>query len=148
MTPRSPVEIADKFSRKRAWIVACAAVVFALNVVGRMWMANRFDQTPGTRVDWWAINTGALLLVLATGGGLLIRRRVRAIMNDEVTRSHFSAGIVSGFWVAMVAAMAIYITPSFQDLSGRAAIRVVVSASVTVALLVFAVLEIRDFRDA
>ena len=147
MTPNSTVELADKFSRKRAWLVGAAAVAFAANVAGQIWL-QRTGNVSTTRLDWWLIHAVVMLLIVATGGGLLIQPRVRALMNDEVAKSHFATGIVSGFWVAMLAAMTMYVLPTFRDLSVQTVVRVVVSTSVSVALLVFAWLEIRAHRDA
>jgi hypothetical protein len=147
MAPTSPVELADKFSRKRAWLAAAAALTFMLNVAGRVWM-DRLGDVPTTGLDWWLIHAVVMLLIVATGGGLLIRPGVRALMNDEVTKSHFATGMITGFWVAMVMAIGIYVLPSLRDLPGDMIIRVVVSTSVSVALFVFAWLEIRAHRDA
>ena len=147
MAPKSPVELADRFSRKRAWLVAATAVTFLLNVIGRMWLDRLGDESSAS-VDWWLVHAVVMLAIVATGGGLMIRPRVRALMNDEVTKTHFATTMITGFWVAMVLAIAIYVIPGLRSLSGLMVIRIVVTSSVSVALLVFAWLEIRVHRDA
>lgn len=147
MAPKSPVELADRFSRKRAWLIAATAVVFMLNVAGRIWL-DRLGDASSSTVDWWLIHAVIMLAIVATGGGLLIRPGVRALMNDEVTKTHFATAMITGFWVAMVTAIGIYVIPSLRDLSGLMVIRVVVTTSVSIALFVFAWLEIRAHRDA
>src|SRR5687767_7806758 len=107
MTPKTTVELADKISRKRAWLIGAAALAFVANVAGQAWL-QRIVNVTTTRLDWWLIHAVVMLLIVATGGGLLIQPRVRALMNDEVAKSHFATGMITGFWVAMVAAMGIY----------------------------------------
>jgi hypothetical protein len=150
MQPKTPVEIADQYSRKRAIGVAVAAAVFvAVQVIARPFLAGGPDTAhyASPRV-MWAINAVALLLLLATGGGLLNSRRIRSLVNDEVARSNYRTAVVAGYWVAMTTAMALYVLPIFDSLRGREAVFVIVTPSLVVALLVFAALEFRAHRDA
>ena len=142
-----PVEIADRYSRKRAILVAVAAIVFLAGQVARR---PFFDGWPGSASSeiTWAINAVVLLAILATGGGLLLSGRIRAIMNDEVTRSHFRTAGVVGYWVAMTTAMGLYVLPSTDGLSARDAAYVIVTFSIVVPLLAFSYLEYRAQRDA
>jgi hypothetical protein len=150
MHSNAPVEIADRISRKRGVTTAVAAIVF----VGAQVLANPFfGDAPQTASRLspqvlWAVNAVALLLLLATGGGLLRNRQIRALVNDEVSRSHYRTAIVAGYWVAMAAAMGLYILPAAATVSGRAAAYVVVTSSTFVALVTFSWLEHRAYRDA
>lgn len=147
MQSRTPVEIADRVSRKRAVGVAAAALVFLLVQI----VVHPFFSGPDTgrraRTDIWAINAVVLLFLLATGGGLLNRREIRVLVNDEVSRSHYKTAVVAGFWVAMTTAMGLYLLPAFRDLTARGTAYVIVTASISVALLAFAFLEYRAHRD-
>jgi hypothetical protein len=146
------VEIADRMSRRRPVIVAAAALIFlAAQVVSRPFFGGgggAHDTAHHAKIDAWAVNAAALLALLATGGGLLNRRQVRALVNDEVARSNYRTAVVAGYWVAMAAAMALYVASSFRSISAREAIYDIVTLSIVVALLVFSYLERRAHRDA
>jgi hypothetical protein len=144
MEPRDTVEIADRYSRKRVVVVIAAALAFfAIHVVLRP-----FFYTQRAGIDWWAVNAIVLLACLATGGGILNRRSVRRLVNDEVARSHYRTAVVAGYWVAMTAAIAIYFVSLSQGITARGALYVVVTAGILVPLLTFSALEIRAHRDA
>jgi hypothetical protein len=147
MRPNEAVDIADQRSRKRAVIAAAAVIVF----LGSQVLANPFfgGEPSSARLltphVMWAVNAVILLLILATGGGLLGRREIRALVNDEVSRSHSRTATVIGYWVAMATAMGVYV---FPPADGRAAVYLVVTSSVAVAVLTFAYLENRAHLDA
>ncbi len=150
MQSRTPVEIADRYSRKRTALVAAAAIVF---VVGQLLGGPFFGSGPETaphltRGVVWTVNVIVLLLLLATGGGLLNDRQIRALVNDEISRKNYRTSVVAGFWIAMTTAMVLYIVPAFNHFTGREAVYIVVTASVAVASLAFAYLEHRAHRDA
>jgi hypothetical protein len=149
MQSKSPVEIADRVSRRRAGGVAAAAAVFLLvQVVARPFFGSAPDTAHLAKVDMWAINAGVLLLLLATGGGLLLNRQVRSLVNDEVSRSHYRTAVGAGYWVAMVTAMGLYVVSGFRSITGREAVYLIVTSSIGVALLAFSYLEYRAHRSA
>jgi MFS family permease len=140
METRSAVEIADRLSRKRAVLIALAAVAFAVAQL----LATR--PQIGELVLWcWSL---VLLLLIATGGGLLHQTKIRALMNDEVSRDHYRTAVAAGFWAAMVVALVFFWLPGVETHTARAAIQFIVTIGVTAALLVFAYLELRAHRDA
>jgi hypothetical protein len=150
MQSGTPVEIADIYSRKRAIIVAAAAIVF---VVAQLIVRPFIDGWPGAsahswRSSMWALNAILLLALLATGGGILNRREIAVLVNDEVARSNYRTSVVAGFWVAMATAMGLYFLPTFEKFAAVGAIYIIVTASITAALLVFSYLELRAHRDA
>src|SRR5262245_39118019 len=89
MPSPSPVELADQVSRKRAVLVAAAAIVFLGHAVLRPLLGGGFDVGHHLRTDLWAVNAVLLLLLLATGGFLFSSRKVRALVNDEVSRANY-----------------------------------------------------------
>ena len=150
MEPRTTVEIADRNSRRRAVIVATGAIVF---VIGQVMGRTEFRDTTDTglylsRSIMWTVNVILLLAFLATGGGLLTRREIRELVNDEVSRLNYKTSVVAGFWVAMTTALGIYLIPGLDHLSGRQAVYVVITSSVAVASIAFSYLELRAHRDA
>jgi membrane protease YdiL (CAAX protease family) len=149
MEPSLAVEIADRMSRKRAVLAAVAAAAFlAVQVIARPFFVAGLDAARHTRIDFWALNALALLLVLATGGGLLNRRQLRALVNDEISRAHRHTAIVMGYWVAMAAAMTLFMFQSHFPFTGGEVVYIIVSSSLVVALLAFSYLEYRAHRDA
>lgn len=149
MQSKSLVEIADQMSRKRAIIAAAAAAWFlAVQVIARPFFVGRADTAQHAKLDWWAINAVLLLLCLATGGGILNRPALRALVNDEVSRMHYKTAVITGYWVAMVVAMAAYFLASAWSLTAREAVYLTVTPSIGIALLVFSYLEYRAHRDA
>jgi hypothetical protein len=150
MQSKSPVEIADRMSRTRALIVAIATFVFlAIQFLTRPFFGTDPESASHlTRQVMWAVNAGVLLLLLGTGGGLLNNRQIRALINDEVSRANYRTSAVTGFWVAMATAFAVYLVPAFESFTARETIYVVVTATVVVSLLLFAYLEHRAHRDA
>jgi hypothetical protein len=147
MPSESLVEIADRMSRRRAMVAAVAALWFlGVQAIARPYFAGATASR--ARIDWWAVNAAVLLAVLATGGGLLNSPRLRALVNDEVSRSHYRTAVHAGYWVAMTIAMALYVGPAFLEFSARQAVYLIVTPSLGVALLAFAYLELRAHRDA
>jgi hypothetical protein len=145
----TPVEIADQVSRKRAGMVAFAAIAFVLvQVAARPYFVGGGDVASHVQFNYWAVNAAVLLLCLATGGGLLQSRQLRSLVNDEVARSNYKTAVVTGYWVAMTAAVGLYLWAGFRRVTAREAIYVIVTPSIAVALLVFALLEFRAHRDA
>jgi hypothetical protein len=148
MQSSSHVEIADQASRRRAIIVAVAAGMFLLI---QFMFGPFFSGEPETmsiaRHSVWAINVVLLMLVLLTGGGLAQKAEIRALVNDEVSRSNSRSAVVFGFWIAMIVAMLIYAFAGDSTLTVRGTVYLIVTPSVSMALLVFSWLELRAHRD-
>jgi hypothetical protein len=141
----SVVELADRYSRRRAILVAAASLIFlSIHAIGRPFLY----AGASSGVDWWALNAGVLLVALATGGGLLNRRRIRALVNDDVAKANYRQSVFFGFWTTMLLAMLLYLWPAFRDRSARDALFVLVTAGIGVSTLMFAWLELRAHRDA
>ena len=148
MQSKSPVELADQASRKRAIGVAIAAAVFlVIQVVTR----PAFNTAPATSHlspgIMWAVNAAALLLLLLTGGGLLQKSEIRALVNDDVTKAHYKSAVVIGYWISMIIAMGLYAVGADESFSAREAIYLIVTPSVAIALVAFSWLELRAHRD-
>ncbi len=147
MPLKSSVEIADRISRKRAMAGVAGALVFLVAQGVRLLVESGSIAPRRTLLDMWAINAIVLYALLATGGGLLNRREIRALVNDDVSRLHYKSAAVAGFWVAMTVAMGMYLLPNSAALTARDAVFVVVSPSIIVAIVVFSCLELRAHRD-
>lgn len=141
MDKQSPVEVADRLSRKRAILIALAAIAFLVSQA----LTSRSHAGDDTLLT---VGSVVLLLLLATGGGLLHQTKVRALMNDDVSRDHHRTAIGVGFWTAMIGALVFSWIPGMDAHSVRQAMQFVVTLGTSVAMLMFAVLELRAHRDA
>lgn len=143
MSSKSVVELADRKSRLRAVLFATAALMFVLvQVITR----PSFDpvSSTGWRLYAWAVNAVFLMLCLGTGGFLGNKREVRALMNDELAGLHYQRACTWGFWVALVAGLAVFNVPSLRGLSGQQASYLVVTPSLSIAVLLFSWWEYRS----
>ena len=148
MQSKSPVEIADMLSRRRAWCVAAAAAAFLIvQGITRPFFGNEVTSSHTTTISW-GINAGALLLFLVLGGGWGYGREVRLLVNDEVSRQNHYRAVWIGYWIAMVIAMTIYAIGSRFMMTSRETVYVIVTPSVGFALLAFSYFEFRAHRDA
>jgi hypothetical protein len=149
MPQRTPVEIADVYSRKRPIIFGVATVLFLVIQVATQPFFTAGPETAHylTRQVMWSINVIFLLLCLGTGGGILSRKDIRALVNDEVSRSNYRTSVIAGFWVAMATALGLFFLPVAQTFTARQVVYVVVTLSASIALLAFSYLELRAHRD-
>src|SRR5688500_14217687 len=76
MQSRNAVEVADRNSRVRAYVMAAAGLAFLLiHVVFRSYVGMGAETAEVlTRRVMWVVNVVVLLLGLSTGGGLLNNR--------------------------------------------------------------------------
>lgn len=150
MTETEVVERADRLGRRRVRIFAVQAIIFI------SWQGLFFSRAPEeamravdtVKISAWFVWVLALLLLLATGGGLLRSRKVRALLNDEFTRRNRAQAYVAGFWAAVVCAIGLYVIDLFEMVSGREAIHAILSAAIAAALITFAAGERRSAQAA
>ncbi|HEY5721821.1 MAG TPA: hypothetical protein VIT45_05815 [Allosphingosinicella sp.] len=146
MTDIRDIEKAERIGRSRARMFVAQAVLFVA------WQGFYFGAAAGDQVRtvdtvriWtWLVWVVALLALLATGGGLMRSRSVRALLNDELTRANRAQAYVSGFWAAMVAAVGFYVIDLFDPIAAREAIHAIVSIAIASALITFALRERRN----
>ncbi|HMG45989.1 MAG TPA: hypothetical protein VK614_00815 [Allosphingosinicella sp.] len=137
----SPVDQADRNSRNRGKLMAIAAVVLlALSFFGALDPAGTTDFVRGIA---WALLILLWLAMLATGGGLLVRREVRSLMNDEVSAHNRRRAIEAGFWAAMAAAIGLYFASFAWPLPLRAGLGMLTEVAIAAALIRYAWLELR-----
>jgi hypothetical protein len=147
MSPQNVVEFADRISRRRALGTALATIVFlAIQVVVRPVFRTDGYAASGPRAYMWALNAALLLLLLLPAGGFVWGRRVRTLVNDEVSRNNSRTAMAAGFWVAMAIALGLYALPASRGFNAREAIYLIATPTTGVALLAFAWLESRAHR--
>ena len=145
MTDLHDIEKAERIGRSRARLFAAQAILFA-SWQGLYFgvMDDRMRLVDTVKIWTWLVWVVALLMLLATGGGFLRSRNVRALLNDELTRANRAQAYVAGFWAAMVAAVGFYVIDLFDPVQAREAIHAIVSAAIAAALITFSVRERRN----
>ena len=77
---------------------------------------------------------GALLMLLATGGGAFRNREVREILDDELARAQRGQAYQNAFWAVMVVALGAYVAAQFIAIDARFLAHAIVSCGVLVAV--------------
>lgn len=145
MSEASDVERAEGLGRRRARVFAVQAILF-LGWQGLFFSGPADDPmrtVSAVKLSAWFVWALVLLVLLATGGGFLRHRRLRGLLNDELTRQHRTRAYVTGFWISAAACIGLYLVGMFEPVSGREAIHIILSAGIGAALLTFALLERR-----
>ena len=86
---------------------------------------------------------GALLMLLATGGGAFRDREVREILDDELARAQRAQAYQNAFWAVMLIALAAYVAAQFITVDARFLAHAIVSAGVVVAVVTRAYMDRR-----
>ncbi|HMJ92914.1 MAG TPA: hypothetical protein VK472_02310 [Allosphingosinicella sp.] len=145
MTDIRDIEKAEKLGRSRARKFAVQGVIFAgwqgFYFGGAM--ADQVRTVDSVKIGAWLVWVLVLLALLATGGGFMRSRSVRALLNDELTRANRTLAYVAGFWGAMAAGIGCYLVNLFEPVSTRQAIHAIVSIAIAAALITFALRERR-----
>jgi hypothetical protein len=149
VTEYSSNEIADRLSKKRSRVLFVLAVIFLSQQIAYFSGVHDPARTADlVKIAAWLVLSIVLLLMLASGGAWVRSAKVRALLNDEVTREHRRMGLVNGFWAACLTAIAIYAVDMFEPISGRDTVHIILTVAIATALLTFARLERRAHRDA
>lgn len=135
------VERAERATRSRALLMVVAAIVLAINVLIQ-WGKPAY-QAADVRAASWLVLIGLWVLILATGGGLALRGRMRQLLNDELTLQNRARALAFGFYAAMAAALAAFVLSWYGAVATGDALKLVSGSGVVAALLRFAWLEMR-----
>lgn len=149
MSTSSDIETADRLGRRRARMLPVLAVIFISQQAS--YFSARVEDGMHTvdhvKIAAWLVLSIVLLLSLATGGFWLKPKRVRALLDDEVTRANRAEAFRIGFLLTMVACIALYFLSFFEPLGGRDAVHILMSVGIATALVVFGALERRALKD-
>jgi hypothetical protein len=148
MTSTSDIEAADRLSRRRARMLPFLAILFLTQQTAYFAEPDMgMRAVDHVKVGAWLVLSIVLVLVLATGGSWLRPKRVRALMDDEVTRANRADAFRIGFLATMAGAIVLYFVSQFDPMSGREAIHILTTIGIAAALLRFGFLERRAHRD-
>ena len=149
MHTQSEIEAADRLTRRRARMLPFLAIVFLLQQAS--YFTLQYEEGRRTvdhvQIGAWLILSIVLLLALSTGGFWLKPARIRALMEDEVTRANRAEAFRIGFLVTMTASIGLYLIGLYEPLGGREAIHVLMTIGIAAALLRFGYLERRALKD-
>ena len=139
------VEMAEKLGRRRSRLMAVQAMLF-VSWQGLFLSGNADDKirtVSQVKVSAWMVWAILLLVLLATGGGVVRWRKYRSLLEDEFTRANRTQAYVYGFWGTMGSAIGLYAVNLFEPVTVREAIHIILSAGIGTGLITFALLERR-----
>jgi protein-S-isoprenylcysteine O-methyltransferase Ste14 len=140
------VKLADRLSLRRARVSTVLTVFFVMSMFSSLGTDVPLSRPETVKLSAWIVWAAALLLLLATGGGLARGATVRGLLNDESTIENRRNAMVAGFWATVLTAFVLYGISLFAEISGRDAIRVMLTAAVATSVLRFGALERRALR--
>lgn len=133
------IEGAERASRGRAILMAIAAVVLLINVA--IQWGNPHYVEPGVRGGSWILVIALWMFILANGGGLRLRGRMRALLNDELSLRNRARAVTAGFYAMLAAALLLYAATWRIEMATGDALKLITAAGLATALLVYAWLE-------
>jgi hypothetical protein len=146
--PQPPsAELIDRLQRRRTIGVMLQGLLFVnwqLLFLPMLWPSTwsggPFDLV---RVVAYPLWPALMLAFIASGGGFILSREVRAVLNDETTHAHRRRALEFGFWGAMAGALAGYGLSLAGAATPLAVAHLVLSAGLAAAMVAFAALELR-----
>jgi NADH:ubiquinone oxidoreductase subunit K len=140
------IALADRLTMRRARASTILAILFVLSMLTSLGTDVPLNRPETVKFVAWVFWAAALLFLLATGGGFTRSATVRGLMNDETTLENRRNAMVAGFWATVVTAFILYVVSLFETVSGRDAIRLMLSAAVATSVLRFGMLERRSLK--
>lgn len=135
------VERAEGLSRARALLMAIAAAVLIVNLV--IQYGNPAYVGSDVRGASWLVVIGLWLFILWNGGGIRLRGRMRALLNDELSLRNRARALAFGFYAAVGAALLLYVLEWSTPISAGDALKIVSGGGLAAALACYAWLEWR-----
>lgn len=135
------VERAERMSRARAGLMALAAAILAINLF--LQYGNPNYTGSGARGASWLVLIGLWAFILWNGGGLRLRGRMRALLNDELSLQNRARALAFGFYAMIGIALALYVVQWSTRISPGDALKIVSGGGVASALACYAWLEWR-----
>lgn len=142
------MELADKLTLRRARGAIVLGILFITSMATSL-RVDIGDSRPATlQLAAWIVWAVALLVLVSIGGGWFRNPFVRSMMNDDSTIENRRTALVTGFWAIVFCAFALYGISLFENISGRVAIRIMLSTAVGAAAIRFGTLEQRALKSA
>ena len=141
----SDAEVADRLGRFRARMFPVLAIVFLIQQMAYFSNPPAERAVDHVRIGAWVAMTAVILFVLNSRGFWFRPAKVRAMIDDEVTRANRTSAMHWGFVAAMLAGIGVYVLQGVMQLTAREAIHLIVSAGIVMALMRFGLLERRSY---
>lgn len=129
----------ERIGRTRAAVFYLMSAAFLLSAV----LGLQATDSPAQLIGWLCL---ASLVALNLTAAPLRPGRLKHLLNDETTRNHRQHSFVIGFWTSIATAMALAITQRAVPIEAGDLARLVVTVSLSAALICFATLELRASR--
>jgi hypothetical protein len=140
--PENPNEIADRIERRTQrvlWTSAVAFLVWQLCFIalygGGIPTGRTVDAVRAFAFLGWCV---ALLLLIATGGGVFRNRAVRELLDDELVRARRAAAYRNGFWAMIIISLLGYGLAHLTSIGALTLAHAGMSAGVVVAAITLA----------
>lgn len=141
------IKLAERLTRRRARVWTVLTLFFVMSMVTSLGTDVPLNRPETLKLAAWVVWAAALLFLLATGGGLTRGAAVRSLLNDDSTIENRRNATNAGFWATVLAAFVLYAISLFEPVSGRDAIRVMLTVAVATAVLRFGMLERRALAN-
>lgn len=132
---------AERASRGRAILMSIAAAVL-LPAAVLQW-GEPAQAGPTARGGLWVLLILPWILLLANGGGLRMSRRMRALLNDELSLRNRDRALAAGFYATLATALALHVASWWIEILSGDAIRLVTALCLATALALYSWLEWR-----
>jgi hypothetical protein len=141
----SDSDLVDRLGRFRARMFPVLAIMFLVQQMAFFSNPPAERAVDHVRIGAWVVMTAVILFVLNSRGFWFRPVKVRAMIDDEVTRSNRTSAMHWGFVAAMLAGIAVYVLQGVTQFTAREAIHLIVSAGIVMALMRFGLLERRAY---
>ena len=141
------MKLVEKLTLRRARGAIILGVLFLATMARTLGTDFPASRPDAVQLGAWIFWAAALLFLLAAGGGLMRKKSVRALMNDDSTLHNRQRAIVAGFWATVLCAFILYAITFFEPISGREAIRLLLSSAVGASVIRFGILEKRSLGN-
>ncbi len=141
------IALADKLTRRRARVSIVLGLFFLMSMASSIGVESPLSRPQTVKIAAWIVWSAGLLFMLAVGGGLARGKTVRGLMNDDSTVENRRRAMVMGFWATVLSAFVLYAISFYVPVSGRDAIRLLLSAAVGASVIRFGFLEQRSLGN-
>lgn len=138
-------ELAARLSARTSRILLGSTAMFVV------WQAAYFVVLTPSRADVRTVDAitriafiawcGALLMLLATGGGAFRAREVRELLNDELARAQRAQAYQNAFWAMLLVSLAGYVAAHVTVIGPLLLAHTILSAGVLAAVATVAYLN-------
>ena len=143
-TPHSDADLADRLGRFRARMFPVLGIMFLVQQMAFFSSPPAERAVDHVRIGAWVAMTAVILFVLNSRGFWFRPAKVRAMIDDEVTRANRTSAMHWGFVAAMLAGIVVYVVQGAVQFTAREAIHLIVSGGIVMALMRFGLLERRS----